>query len=420
MARIKGIDLVGTGDCTHPGWIAELRSALEPAEAGLYILRDPIRNAFDSGEPLAAGLPNPSRADAIRFVLSGEVACVYRRDGRRRAVHHLVLLPDFDAAADLQTRLQRFGSIVSDGRPVLGLDSQDLFSLLLDSDERSILIPAHVWTPWYSALGQRSGFDSIEECYGDLAARIGAIETGLSSNPPMNWAVRSLDRYALVSNSDAHSPERLGREATILDTERSFSGLAAALRVPEARSSRGDILGTIEHFPQAGKYHRDGHRACSVVLDPAECGRRGARCPVCGRAITPGVLGRVTGLADRPVDEAEPCPDTYAGTNRRPYRHVIPLSDLVAEILDAGGGARNVVTACRRLVEEAGSEFELLIRMPESRIQSLRCPGVPGELLALAISRMQAGTVDISPGFDGVYGAVRTLPRELWNRKNRF
>jgi len=418
-ARIKGIDLLGTGDCTHPAWLSELRAALEPAEEGLFRLKDEARRAFDRGEALADGLPEPSARD-MRFVLTGEISTIYSRGGRTRKVHHLVLLPGFEAAVAFQSRLERVGNIASDGRPILGIDSRDLFGLLLDADERSILVPAHIWTPWFSALGARSGFDSIEECYGDLASRIPAIETGLSSNPPMNWAVSALDRFSIISNSDAHSPEKLGREATILEAEPSFAGLAAALAPGPAGFAPG-ILGTIEFFPQEGKYHWDGHRACGMVLSPEESAQRGGLCPVCGKALTPGVLRRVAELADRPVDEAAPCPvpdavasgdaGTPAGgpSNRRPYKSLIPLKEILAELLDSGEGSKKVAAAYGALIARAGSEFGLLLDLPIEEVGKLSAPGVPGELLALAVERMRAGKVSITPGYDGEYGAIRAF-----------
>ena len=336
-ARIKGINLVGTGDCTHPAWLGELKEQLEPTEGGFFKLKDSVRKEFDSGEALTAELPDSD----VNFVLSGEISTIYNRDGKTRKVHHVVILPDFKAAAAFQARLARIGNISSDGRPILGLDSRDLFALLLDADERSILVPAHIWTPWFSVLGARSGFDSIEECYGDLSSRIGAIETGLSSNPPMNWAVSALDGFAIISNSDAHSPENLGREATIIDMEESFAGLYEALtkrgstaeeaqsKISEqaagsgieaatgtvtgkvAETPTGTVAGTIEFFPQEGKYHYDGHRACKVFLSPEESTKLDGRCPVCGKPLTPGVMRRVTELADRPVDENAPCPANW-------------------------------------------------------------------------------------------------------------
>jgi len=435
-ARIKGINLVGTGDCTHPAWLRELKEQLEPTEGGFFKLKDSVRKEFDSSEALTAGLPDSD----VHFVLSGEISTIYNRDGKTRKVHHVVILPDFKAAAAFQARLARIGNISSDGRPILGLDSRDLFALLLDADERSILVPAHIWTPWFSALGARSGFDSIEECYGDLSSRIGAIETGLSSNPPMNWAVSALDSFAIISNSDAHSPENLGREATIIDMEESFAGLYKALtkrgstaeeaqsKISEqaagsgteaaatgtvagkvAETPTGTVAGTIEFFPQEGKYHYDGHRACKVFLSPEESTKLDGRCPVCGKPLTPGVMRRVTELADRPVDENAPCPANWEGTNRRPYWSLIPLPELLAELLGTGSGSKKVAAVYRGIVEQAGSEFALLMDKSEEEIKAIQTVGLSGELLALSIGRMRAGKVSIKPGYDGEYGIIHVF-----------
>lgn len=401
-ARVKGLDLVGTGDCTHPAWLAELRETLEPAENGLYRLRPDLRRAFDAGPARAEELPVPGQDREVRFVPTGEISTIYSRDGRTRKVHHLVILPDFEAASRFQARLSRVGNVASDGRPILGIDSRHLLELLLDADPRSILVPAHIWTPWFSALGERSGFDSIEDCYGDLADRITAVETGLSSNPPMNWAVSRLDRFAIISNSDAHSPEKMGREATILDMEDSWEGLARALA---GGGPEGRILETVEFFPQEGKYHADGHRACGVVRMPGE--DSGGPCPVCGNPLTPGVLGRVAALADRPVDESAPCPADFRGTNRRPYRSLLPLKEILAELTGSGEGSKTVAAAYGSLVRAAGSELGLLLDMDLREIAALRAPGTPGELLAEATERMRSGRVRIRPGYDGEYGKIR-------------
>ncbi|MDR2029250.1 MAG: UvrD-helicase domain-containing protein [Treponema sp.] len=408
-ARIKGLHLAGTGDCTHPRWLEELREQLREGEEGFYVLKDEVRRDFDRGAGLLEGLPNPpvSPWGYPRFVLTGEISTIYSREGRTRKVHHVVLLPNFEAAASFQTRLEKIGNIRSDGRPILGLDSRDLLELLLESDHRAVLIPAHIWTPWFSALGARSGFDSIGDCYRDLAPHIHAIETGLSSNPPMNWAVSALDRFAVISNSDAHSPDKLGREATILAMEPSFSALSAAL----AGSAAGGIRGTVEFFPQEGKYHYDGHRACGVCLDPEASAAAGGRCPVCGKALTPGVLRRVRELADRPVDEGAPCPAEYGETNRRPYEQLIPLRELLAELLAAGAYSKKVTLAYDRLIEKGGSEFALLRDLGPDELAALGCPGVSGPLLAEAIGRMRSGEVDITPGYDGEYGLIRACPR---------
>ncbi len=448
-ARIKGINLVGTGDCTHPAWLKELNEQLEPTEGGFFRLRDSVREEFDANKALMEGLPDsklwaawnerlqPGRPSqgSVRFVLTGEISTIYTRDSKTRKVHHVVILPDLKAAAAFQARLARIGNISSNGRPILGMDSRDLFTALLDSDERSILIPAHIWTPWFSALGARSGFDSIEECYGELSSRIGAIETGLSSNPPMNWAVSSLDEFAIISNSDAHSPEKLGREATIIDMEESFASLSEALTRKESDSTEthsnaagqaaasatraaidavaaattGTVLGTIEFFPQEGKYHYDGHRACRIFLSPQESARLSGRCPVCGKPITPGVMRRVTELADRPVDENAPCPADFEGTNRRPYWQLIPLPEMLAELLGTGSGSKKVAAAYRELLEQAGSEFALLMEKSEKEIEAMHIVGLSGELLALAIGRMRAGKVSIKPGYDGEYGIIHVF-----------
>lgn len=405
-ARIKGIDLVGTGDCTHPAWLAELREQLEPVEGGLFRLKPELRREFNAGQALTEGLPEPPEDRPVHFVLTGEISTIYSRSGRTRKVHHVVILPDFSAAAAFQARLERMGNISSDGRPILGVDSRELLAALLDADERSILVPAHIWTPWFSALGANSGFDSIEECYGDLTPHIGAIETGLSSNPPMNWAVSSLDRFGIISNSDAHSPEKLGREATIFEMEPSFVGLAEAL---SGGGPAGRIAETIEFFPQEGKYHYDGHRACGVVLSPTESLAHKGLCPVCGKPLTHGVMRRVAELADRPVDETESCPQNYEGTNRRPYRSLIPLPELLAELLGTGSGSKKVAAAYSSLVERAGCEFSLLLDRSESEIESMGTFGVSGELLAMAIGRMRSGQVSIKPGYDGEYGVIHAF-----------
>jgi uncharacterized protein (TIGR00375 family) len=411
-ARIKGLDLVGTGDCTHPLWLAELREQLEDAESGLYVLKSAERAAFDAGPGSYSpeGLPKPGGGDdpaggsLPRFVLTGEISTIYKREGRTRKVHHLALLPDFKAAAAFQAVLERAGNIRSDGRPILGIDSRDLLAMLLDTDERALLIPAHIWTPWFSALGANSGFDSIDECYRDLACHIPAIETGLSSNPPMNWAVRALDRFAVISNSDAHSPDKLGREATVFDMECSFASLGEALR-----SRR--VVETVEFFPQEGKYHYDGHRACGVFLTPEAAAGAEGRCPVCGKPLTRGVMGRVLELADRPVDEGAPfAAEPGLPDNRRPYRSLIPLKEILGELLETGPASKKVDAAYSALIEKAGSEFALLLDAEAGEIETLRLRSLSGELLAAAISRMRSGTVSIKPGYDGLYGQIRVFP----------
>jgi uncharacterized protein (TIGR00375 family) len=406
-AGIKGIDLLGTGDCTHPRWIEELRDNLEDAEGGFYRLKEKIRSEFDTGPALVEGLPRPGGTESplqginVHFVLTGEISTIYKKAGKTRKVHHVIVLPDFKAAAVFNAKLERLGNIRSDGRPILGLDSEDLLSLLLESDDRAILIPAHIWTPWFSVLGAKSGFDSIEECYGSLTSHIPAIETGLSSNPPMNWALSGLDRYSIISNSDAHSPDKLGREATIFKMELSYDSFRKALY------DKG-IIATVEFFPQEGKYHYDGHRSCGICFCPEEAAQRDGICPVCGKPLTRGVMGRVLELADRPVDENAPCPEEQSA-NKRPYYSLIPLKEILGELLETGGASKKVEAAYGTLIEKAGNEFTLLLDISREKIETLSCPGISGELLAKAIDRMRRGEVSISPGYDGEYGVIRTF-----------
>ncbi|MDR0312858.1 MAG: UvrD-helicase domain-containing protein [Treponema sp.] len=411
-ARVKGISLLGSGDCTHPVWLSELRENLDDAEEGFFTLKEDVRRSFCEGPALSEALPKPTPPESVpesankaRFVLTGEISTIYKKGGKTRKIHHVVILPDFKAAAAFQIKLEQRGNIRSDGRPILGLDSHDLLTMLLDADERSILIPAHIWTPWFSALGANSGFDSIQECYGDLSSYIPAVETGLSSNPPMNWALESLDGFSIVSNSDAHSPDKLGREATILEMELSYRSFAKSLK---DKSHRDRILGTIEFFPQEGKYHYDGHRACKVFLDPEDADHRDGICPVCHRPLTPGVMGRVLDLADRPVDETAPCPQN-GRPNCKPYYSLIPLKEILGELLGTGSSSKKVESAYGVLIEKAGSEFAILLDMATESIGKLSCPGLSAELLSSAIDRMRRGEVFISPGYDGEYGVIRTF-----------
>jgi DNA helicase II / ATP-dependent DNA helicase PcrA len=380
-ARNKGISVVGTGDFTHPGWLAELRETLVPAEAGLYRLKDGLR------------LPDGSQAGGpVRFLLTAEISTIYAYGGRTRKVHHVLLAPDFAAVERVQESLGRIGNITSDGRPILGIDSRDLLEITLEACPDIFFVPAHVWTPWFSALGSRSGFDSIEECYRDLARHISAIETGLSSDPPMNWACSILDRYTLISNSDAHSPEKLGREANLLACEMSYRGITDALRTGDPAR----FLGTIEFFPEEGKYHFDGHRKCGVCLDPVETARRGGICPVCGKPLTVGVASRVAQLADREDLGQRPA--------RAPFTCVVALKELLAEIAGVGAGSRQVARAYDRLVAAAGSELGLLLDAPLADVERWG-----DSVLREAVRRVRERRVDIEEGNDGDYGRIRVF-----------
>ena len=384
-AQRKGVRLVGTGDFTHPGWFAELERKLAPGENGLLSLRDP-------GQELARQVP-PSCAAPVQFMLTVEISSIYKRDGRTRKVHNIVCVPDLRTAAALNRALARIGNIQSDGRPILGLDSRDLLEMVLSVSPRAVLIPAHIWTPWFSALGSRSGFDSLEACFADLADHIFAVETGLSSDPPMNWRVSALDRYALISNSDAHSPSKLARECNLFSCELSYDGVFAALRDP----GHAGFEGTVEFFPEEGKYHLDGHRKCNLRMTPAQTRSRGGRCPVCGRPVTVGVLYRVEELADRSED--------WRPEGRPGYLSLISLPEVVGEVLGGRGpatkGVARVVDRCQR---ELGCELAILRDVPVEDLER-----VGGPVLAEAVRRMRAGEVRIEGGYDGEFGTIHLL-----------
>ncbi|HEX6754779.1 MAG TPA: UvrD-helicase domain-containing protein, partial [Mycobacteriales bacterium] len=387
-AARKGIALIGTGDLVHPAWSAELREKLVPAEPGLFRLRPDLERAVLETLP-------PSVRTPVRFQLSVEISTIYKRDDRTRKVHHLLYVPDLGVAAELTRRLARIGNIASDGRPILGLDSRDLLETLLSSGEGGYLVPAHVWTPWFAALGSKSGFDSVADCYADLARHVFAIETGLSSDPGMNHRVSSLDRYRLVSNSDAHSPPALGREATVFDTELSYAGVRSALETGVG------LAGTLEFFPEEGKYHLDGHRGCEVRLDPAETRSLGGRCPSCGKPVTVGVLHRVATLADRPAG--------FVPDGRPGWFCFVQLPQVVGEILGVGPRSRTVLAEVDRLVGRFGPELAILQDVP---VDELAAAG--GAALGEAVARLRRGEVQLAGGYDGEYGTVRLFePKEL-------
>ncbi len=392
-AQRKGITLLGTGDFTHPGWYDHLRENLVPAEPGLY------RLAPDREAEVARRLPGIVHAP-VRFMLSVEISTIYKRDDRTRKVHHLIYLPDLEAVERFNARLGHGphglgGNLGSDGRPILGLDSRDLLEITLEASPDGFLVPAHIWTPWFSALGSKSGFDAIADCYADLAGHIHAVETGLSSDPAMNWRVSSLDSYQLVSNSDAHSPQALAREATLLSAELDYFSVKRALETGDG------LQGTLEFFPEEGKYHADGHRACGVRWEPAQTRAASGQCPECGKPVTVGVLHRVEELSDRTAE--------YQPADRPPATHLIQLHQILGELHGVGPRSKGVEGRLTSLVAQLGSELDILLRVP---IDDVTRAG--GALLGEAIDRLRAGRVLRQPGYDGEYGVVRLLdPAEL-------
>ena len=387
-SALKGVDVVGTGDYTHPEWFAELSEQLEPAEEGLYQLEPGRRTAVEQE------LPDRCRR-AVRFMLSVEISTIYKKGDKTRKIHHVVILPSLESVARLNRRLGAIGNLHSDGRPILGLDSRDLLEICLEADEKVLFIPAHIWTPHFAALGASSGFDSLEECYEDLLPHIFAVETGLSSDPPMNWRLSALDRYAIVSNSDAHSPQKLAREATCFDTECSYPGIYAALKDRDPAR----FLGTLEFYPEEGKYHYDGHRKCSVCYKPAQTLAAEGICPVCGRKLTVGVLHRVEKLADRPEGfRPEVAPS---------YEYLIPLDEVIGAAVGVGPKSKKVRAVYDRLLVEVGTELEVLRRAGLDAIESCA-----GPLVAEGVRRMRCGEVEIYPGHDGEYGVISVFSEE--------
>ena len=373
--------MLGTGDFTHPAWAAELRETLVPAEPGLFRVRPDLERQILRDSPATC-------AGTVRFMLSVEISTIYRRGERTRKVHHLIYAPSFEAADRVTAALAKIGNLASDGRPILGLDSRDLLDITLSSDPGCFLVPAHVWTPWFAVLGSKSGFDAIQDCYADLAGHIFAVETGLSSDPPMNWACSSLDQYRLVSNSDAHSPPMLGREATVFDTELDYFSMAAALRTGNG------LQGTIEFFPEEGKYHLDGHRKCGVRFAPEQTRELDAICPQCAKPLTVGVLHRIAGLADRPAGFRPP---GAAG-----FTSLVQLPEIVGEMLATGPKSKKVAGEVGRLVAALGPELSILLRTP---LEDLRRAG--GSLLSEGIARLRRGEVIRDSGYDGEYGTIR-------------
>lgn len=376
-ARKKGISLIGTGDFTHPVWREELKERLVSEGNGLYRLRDEYVKEESRKFP----------GEGTRFVVSGEISSIYKKNGKTRKVHNVILLPGLEAADAMAQRLEKIGNIHSDGRPILGLDSHDLLEMMLDVCPEGILIPAHIWTPHFSVLGAKSGFDSVEECFEELAPYIHALEIGLSSDPAMNWRISKLDRYQLVSNSDAHSPSKLGREANLLDIDCSYEGLYRAIQTGEG------LEGTVEFFPEEGKYHFDGHRKCGVSLSPVEAERLGGICPVCGKKLTMGVDHRVEQLADRA--------EGFVKKDGKKYESLVPLPEVISTCMGYSAASKKVQGCFEQMIQTLGTEFDILRNVPSEDIKSCA-----GERIAEGIENVRTGNVKRIPGYDGEYGKI--------------
>lgn len=366
MAKLKGVQLVGTADFTHPAWCAHLREKLRPSSEGLF------------------------EYNGITFMLTGEVCNIYSRNGKLRKNHSVILVPSFESAERVTDQLSRYGKIESDGRPILSLDTEKMFERIMNIDERNHLIAAHIWTPWFSLFGSKSGFDTIEECFGEKASNVLALETGLSSDPEMNWMLSALDTHTLVSNSDAHSPENIGREANCFDCELDYDSITGTIK----EGDPAKFLFTVEFYPEEGKYHYDGHRACDLCLHPDDAIKQDNRCPRCGRPLTIGVLHRVYELADRAQG--------FRPEGKVPFKKLVPLPEILSVAMNRGKGTRMVETKYRDLVGRLGTEFEILMDIPYEEIKQ-----VTDGLIADYILKARNGEMDVKPGYDGVYGEVR-------------
>jgi uncharacterized protein (TIGR00375 family) len=372
-AKKKGISLLGTGDFTHPTYFAELRSKLVPAGNGLFELKNGEKD--------------------VRFILTTEVCNIYTQDGKGRRIHNLIFVPSLEVADKIRSKLGNLGKLSSDGRPIFKFTARELVKMIMDISDECLVIPAHAWTPWFSIFGANSGFDSIEECFGELSPQIHAIETGLSSDPEMNWRLSRLDSITLLSNSDAHSPNRLGREANAFDCALDYREIVEAIR----KKDRKKILYTVEFFPEEGKYHYDGHRNCGVVFSPSETKSHHYLCPKCQKKLTVGVMHRVEELADRPAG--------FMPRNAIPSIHTLPLEEIIAEAVGTRVGTKGVESEYDRLIEKGGSEFRILLEATPDELMPYTSPKI-----LEGIIRNRQGKVRIVPGHDGVYGKITLFP----------
>lgn len=383
-AKKKGLSLIGTGDFTHPAWFEEIKQKLIPSDDGTFRLNPEIEKEINA---------------SVKFILTVEISTIYKKWDKTRKVHHVVFVPNLKTAEIFRNKLDAIGNIKSDGRPILGLDSRNLLEIVLESGENSYIIPAHIWTPWFSVLGSKSGFDSIEDCYGDLSEHIFALETGLSSDPEMNWRVSKLDKYRLVSNSDAHSASKLAREATVFNIDPNYYSIMNALKTGEG------YVGTVEFFPEEGKYHEDGHRKCNICMSAEETKKHNGICPVCGKPMTIGVSYRVNELADKKDL------NTLPKTAGKVYS-LIPLQEIISEIMQVSASSKSVCNEYEKLINKFGTELSILQDIPTEEISKT------SEILAEAIARLRKGQVIKQAGYDGEYGVIKLFnPNELSNKK---
>jgi uncharacterized protein (TIGR00375 family) len=400
----KGINLLGTGDFTHPIWFRELKINLDEKESGVYQLKNTNNKQINSGQVESRILPY--------FLLSTELSCIYSQGGRVRKIHLIVLAPNFETVERINRELtKRNFNLLSDGRPILGISARNLTELLLAINKEILIIPAHAWTPWFSLFGANSGFDTLEECFGEYSKYIYAIETGLSSDPAMNWRIEELDNRSIISFSDAHSPAKLGREVTIFELAKvSFGNLRKTLISP---SSSDFIKSTLEFYPEEGKYHFTGHRNCKVIYSPNEARKKGIICPVCGKTLTVGVASRVEHIAKKEIELVTKEDEfgvrwIFLKARKRPsYVMMVPLLEILAEALSSTTASKKTVALYNSLINSFGGEFKVLLETEIGNIQKL-AGGKVGE----AIGRVRGGDIVVNPGYDGVFGEVSIWPKE--------
>ncbi len=364
-AKLKGIQLIGTGDFTHHLWLEELRSKLEDMGNGIYAYK------------------------GVHFILTAEISCIYSKNNKGYRIHNIIFAPSFKTVDKINHRLAGIGNLASDGRPILGLDAAELARIVFDIDPNCFIVPGHIWTPWFSLFGSASGFDRIEDCFEEQAKNIYCLETGLSSDPAMNWRISSLDRFSLISNSDSHSPSKIGREANVFDCELSYAEITDTLK----KKDKKRFLYTIEFYPGEGKYHYDGHRLCKVCFSPKESKRAKGICPKCGKHLTIGVMNRVEQLADRP--------EGFRPDNAIPFKNLIPLDEIVAEAKGMGKASQAVEKEYRGIIAKFGTEFDVLGKAPKDELLK----GMDARI-ADAILRSREGKVHVAPGYDGEYGRI--------------
>jgi uncharacterized protein (TIGR00375 family) len=395
-AKIKGIDLLATADFTHPEWLFLIKEKLEPTGNGFYRLKNILPPEDENIKSF------PVSPEDVSFILSTEISFIYSKRGKVRKIHLIVLAPDFKSVDTINSKLAGIGNLRSDGRPILGMDVKDFVKMVSQNCPDCVVIPAHIWTPWFSLFGANSGFDTIEECFEEMTPFIFALETGLSSDPAMNWRLSCLDKYALVSNSDAHSPSKIGREANVFGTTFSYSGLVDALKKRDPEK----FLCTLEFFPEEGKYHFDGHRRCSVVFSPQETIQHKYLCPECRRKLTVGVMHRVEKLADRDLTEIP--------ENRVPYKNLIPLNELIAQAVEKTAGCKSVWDTYFRFIHEFGNEHKILTEVPISELSQ-----ISPERVGIGVERMREGQVKIVPGHDGTFGKINLFDNEVIEEENQ-